>query len=144
MPASGSCDLGEIMAVTTTTSPPDVPEAAPAAPSASLHLCGRVAAFRRLATALERARIDAARGQAHARLEARYPAAARDPLHDDRLTLDALRIVWAGYAPLVRECWAGEDEAPTADELEGADPAEIDACLAEIYRLNPFLATSPN
>jgi hypothetical protein len=110
----------------------------------ALQLCGRPARFRRLATALERARIDAARGQAHARLEARYPAAARDPLHDDRLTLDALRIVWAGYAPLVRECWAGEDAAPTPDELEGADPADIDAALSEIYRLNPFLATAPN
>ena len=135
------------MAATTTTSSSTadvIAPAAPPAPAVALRLCGRAARFRRLATALERARIDAARGQAHARLEARYPAAARDPLHDDRLTLDALRIVWAGYAPLLRECWDSDDDPPTPDELEGADPAEIDACLSEIYRLNPFLATVPN
>lgn len=129
---------------TTTTSTADAPAPAASVATPTLRLCGRAARFRRLATALERARIDAARGQAHARLEARYPAAARDPLHDDRLTLDALRIVWAGYAPLLRECWDSDDDAPTPDELEGADPAELDACLSEIYRLNPFLATVPN
>jgi hypothetical protein len=65
-------------------------------------------------------------------------------LHDDRVTLDALRIVWAGYAPLVRECWAGDGDAPTPDELEAADPADVDACLTEIYHLNPFLGAVPN
>lgn len=115
-------------------------------PGAALRLCGRAARFRRLTTALERARIDADRGRAHARLEARYPAAAKDAEHDDRIALDALRIVHAGYGPLIRGCWANDDEAaPTPEELEGADPAELDACIAEIYRLNPVLGgAGPN
>lgn len=142
---------------TTTDEELEAAEAPQQSPRTDLRLCGRAARFRRLTAFLERARIDAARAGRQARLEARFPAAASDRLHPDREEFDALWSVHVWSWPIIHGCWAiggfsanGRDEdrptePPTPEELEAADPDEVEACFVEIFRLNPSLvAARPN